>query len=212
MNLQQIISYRETCLICQNKLIYHIISSDVGFGLRFVQEEYGLRGFYVEYNLEKSNLEKFSYQTVDAIKLNIDGTFQVNELINISDLIPNFNLYMLKHCSICMDKNCFEKINQNSNVYNIRNTEYGYFFNIKFDKQNSFECSLGTEIIKYNNIKNIYYLANHHDLGSSFMLTLDSKYSMSEAFYRTLASTVNLNNIKNIEQYLNKFKTLVSFS
>jgi hypothetical protein len=192
MDLQKILSHRETCFICQEKLTYSI---PLHPNLIFSTDN---EGFHI----------RSGHKQGIKMNFNFDGTYQRNK--------KDYKIYQ---SALAINKNCRNCSSSTQNIYveneitinNIMSREYGYSFIIDRLK-NNYVATLNWETVRYRDDQQFFHIYNNHyaHSGEIHHATLDK--NVKDIFNLRMPSPINLSNINNVEEYINKCKIIINFS
>jgi hypothetical protein len=219
MDLQQILSHRDYCILCQKKLIYFIPQYPK---LKFHTDE---KGFHIRSD-SKSGI---------AIDLNYDGTYHRNkrnykiykepitiikgcqECYQISQTPPKDKSGKLISRPIAMTSIAMKPttlpMSFHTSLGNIKSKECAYAFSFYFMGDNSsYNIHLQYDVIRHYDEEEFYHLDTSYFTKTSTMHHASFEKTLDQIFTLRLPNIVNLSNVKTTDQYLNKCRTIMTFS
>jgi hypothetical protein len=195
MNLQQVLSYRDTCFICQEKLVYFLPGYP---NLVFLTDD---KGFYI----------RSGHKQGIKMDFNFDGSYQRNK--------RNYNIYqsildIRKHCINCPLPIKISDIKDQETIITVNsilNKEYYYTFTI-YQLENTYEVMFNWEAARYRDGQQFFHIYNNHYVNKGELHHATFDKSLEDILHLNLPNTINLTNVKNIEDFTNKCKLLINFS
>jgi hypothetical protein len=192
MNLQQILSHRNTCFICQSKLIY--------FNNSYPKLVYttDAKGFHI-HSRHKQGI---------AMHFNFDGSFSFGE--REYKIYREATISIIKQCPNCREPgNAFP--GYHTTLSNIKKKEYAYHISL-IPKGNTHRSVLGWEAARYHDDQQFFHVDTYHPSYHSELrhATFDKK--IEDIFTVSLTSPINLSNINTIDEFTNKCRTVINFS
>ena len=197
MNLQAILSHRTNCLICGNEMKCHA-------------PEYPKLLFYID----EKGMKITSGHSKHGIRMffGFDGKYTRTK--------QNYKIYqepliITKHCDECYrgkiepfasTQHFFTSIN------NMKSKKCLYGFQIMVDARGNYDSLLNYELVKYHDNKAFYHLDTSYLSGSSVLHHGNFVGSIEDVLILRIPSVVNLGNVKNIDQFLSKYKMYMLMS
>lgn len=203
MDLQQILSHRDACFICQEKLIY---SLPLYPNLKYSTDS---EGFHIRSGHDRGIRMDF----------NFDGSYRRNK--------RNYSIYkdvlrLRKICLNCFDPTAGVAVNRKGSVYstdltpnNIGYKEYSYCFNLE-QQGDRYAVALTCETARYRGDEEFFHVyVNHGSYGhlphsQLHHANLDKK--IDDILNLRIPSAINLSNVNTVEEFVNKCRTIVNFS
>jgi hypothetical protein len=203
MDLQKILSHRETCFICQEKLIY---SLPLYPNLQYSTDS---KGFHI----------RSGHAQGIKMDFNFDGSYQRNK--------RNYSIYrdtlrIRKICINCFDPTAGIITNQKGNIQttdttinNIGNKEYSYCFNL-VQQEDKYAVTLTCETARYQGNEEFFHIyVNHGSYGHvphSQLHHANFDKRVEDILNLRIPGAINLSNVNNVEEFVSKCKTLINFS
>jgi hypothetical protein len=193
MDLQKILSHRETCFICQEKLVYSIFDYP---NLFFLTDD---KGFHI----------RSGHKQGIRMDFNFDSIYQRNK--------RNYTIYqkainIVKKClNCCRDVNNFPSYPSTS-LSNIKNKEYAYNFTFHLHPNNIYSARLGWETARYHDDQQFFHVDSYYptNRGELHHATFDKK--IEGIFSLDLPNVINLSKVNNVNDYIKKCTTIINFS
>jgi hypothetical protein len=202
MDLQQILNYRTNCLICQTPMSY----ADSGKpNINFWDDE---KGFHIRRH------------TAIRVDLNFDGTyFGSNKSLKRCD-----DLVFTKVCRACEDASDitppvhFIMKSRSIGATTIdelinKQIRCRYSFRTVF-QQNTYSMELVGESIAYNEGNKFSCIDTFFNRNNSVMMSGNYSSTIRDIINSrvNIPTAINLSKIKNLQEYLNKYNLLLTFS
>ena len=200
MDLQQVLHYRDNCIICQKELTCFIPAYPQ---LDFSADD---ERFYLSYKGKPGLSVNFDDETM--IEVGCRNKYKYHEIFAAP-------MQIIKGCRECQSSLCAARPeltnSYHTSLNNIKGTECSYTFSICQASKKYF-ANLQFEVIRFHDDKQFYHIDSSHQANNSMLhhASFDSK--LENIFYLNLSSVINLSNIKTLEDYIKKFRTLMLFS
>jgi hypothetical protein len=211
MDLKEILNYRNNCIICKNKMVYVIKNYP---NLVFKTDK---KGFHI--NSGNNFLPKSGIQ----LDFNFDGSFYRNK--------RNYKIYteplqIVKMCRTCpvpaIDftyKNFLLKSTNpigltNSfiaSLNNVKNLECFYTFQLT-GGVDIYSRHINYDIIRYHDKDSFYHVELSYLTNSSILYYGNFHNKVDDILIIHIPSIVSLANINSIEDFIKKYKLLITFS
>jgi hypothetical protein len=207
MDLQQVLHYRDNCVICQKELTYFIPD--------YPQLDFSVddKRFYL------------SHKDKPALSVNFDNEIMVE--VGYRNKYKHHEIFkdplrIIKGCKNCQSEYVFRRdawetpLNRIHNTYhtslnNIKAKECSYTFSICQASKKYF-ANLQFEVIRFHDDKQFYHIDSSHQGNVSALHHASFDAKLEDIFYLNLSSVVNLSNIKDLDSYIKKCRTIMLFS
>jgi hypothetical protein len=216
MNLQQVLHYRDNCILCQRPLTYFVPEYPK---LNFWED---VNGFHL----------RSGHKSGIAMDFNFDGTYRRNK--------RHYKIYsqvlkIIKGCQEC--QNLSEKLNQpmidstwlssirtnivmksrspvsfsHTSLNNLKSKECAYTFQLEGTAKD-YSVNLNYDKVRYCDKDQFFHIDTYYHTGTSILHHARFDQTVDNIFALRIPSTVSLTNVKTVEQYVNKCKMLMLFS
>ena len=200
MNLEEVLNYRNHCLICGQKMELKVL--DLA-GVKLQQTDTGLM-------LETSLVSQ-------AVHFNFDGTYQKMKHWNSLYVKP---LNLLKECPTCIPEDLMGR--NNPIVYKPRSVgmttlarfkekRCAYTFNLFGDSEGNFDSNLDWEDVKFFQEQKFYQMKTNFSDDTSEILMGTNEYGF-DGLLRMSLPALHIKNIGSTEQFIDKIKLFNLFS
>lgn len=191
MNLQEILNYRNNCIVCNRKMEL----SSINFTLKETDD-----GVLVK-SKSKNNHINFHY----------NGIYKYSEKANLKN-IDTKPLYVLKECPHCIGKGKNKRTLIKSSLNNLKSFRCAYAFKIFYDVDGNFTCKLSWEDIKFYHSNEFYHCLTDFDKNESSIKSGNFQSDTIDSIIRINVPIVNTNKFLNKEVLINKIKLYNLFS
>jgi hypothetical protein len=192
MNLQEILSYRDTCLICQSQLTYY--APNFPHLLLSADQE----GFHVS-------------SSSKAVKINfrMDGTYHCNRR---KSKVYEQSLWIIKGCRACSSVISWtESPRHNYTLPSLLIDQCLYSFGLKMMEDHKYEVSMVFELVQYHN-QTEFYTVDVIDSQDSYVQHGIFANRVDQIFSLSTPYAINLSGIRDVDGFIGKCKTLITFS
>jgi hypothetical protein len=201
MDLQQVLHYRDNCIICQKELTYSIPSYR---GLNFSVDD---KRFYLSHKGSPALSVYFDNETV--VETEYRGYKR-----NIYHKIFTDPLQIIKGCRDCqgtLPTGSGLVNTYHTTLNNIKGKECSYTFSIGQASKKYF-ANLQFEVVRFHDDEQFYHIDSSHQANTSMLHHGAFDLKLENIFYLNLPSVINLSSIKDLDSYIKKCKTIMLFS
>ncbi len=195
MNLIDLISYKDYCPICNNKLL--LCCNNIKSKIYLEQSQILLK--------HKSN----------EVRLKFDNTYEP-----FTNKMQRRNIKFLKQCTFCMNEGpdtsyskWFKDLGL-SGLNSLRNLDvkkYFYTFSVQLNKDNSFSSKLTYESFHYVHDNNFYGLNINLETNKTGLIAGNIKQSLNDMLFKEFNTAIKTNETKTLEEWRARIDTLTLF-
>src|ERR1700686_3715585 len=95
---------------------------------------------------------------------------------------------------------------------NIKNKQCFYSFNLCLTMNKTFEVLMENDVIRYYDDNQFYHINTSYEFNSSTLYHSTFDKPLQDIFTLTLPNVINLNNVKTIDNFIDKCKLLMIMS
>jgi hypothetical protein len=221
MNLKEILHHRDQCLVCQSPMEYHCVDypnleyhvSDTCFSIKSGNTSRGIKmKFHFDGKYERGNQNYKIYKQINfrSTPLQIIKACKNCLVEDTSAVKTNLvkdvtgRIGQLKPRS--WNQDLFTVIN------NLKIRGCGYKFQITGGAEGNYDSILNYETTRYHDEKSFWHVDTSFVDGTSELCHGKFSGGLDDILIIKIPHPVNLNNVQNIEQFLNKIKTYIMIS